>query len=51
MAILPSIAEATGFYDLTVNPDLTMHIPERLTEETAGGHGQSAGAAAGSQVR
>ena len=26
------IAENTGFYDLTVNPDLTIHIPERLTD-------------------
>jgi biotin carboxyl carrier protein len=33
LAILPSVAEATGFYDLTVNPDLTIHIPERLTED------------------
>jgi len=33
IAILPSIAEATGFYDLTVNPDLTIHIPERLSDE------------------
>jgi acetyl/propionyl-CoA carboxylase alpha subunit len=33
MAILPSIAEATGFYDLTVNDDLTIHIPDRLTDE------------------
>jgi acetyl/propionyl-CoA carboxylase alpha subunit len=32
MAILPSVAEATGFYDLTVNADLTIHIPERLTD-------------------
>ena len=32
IAILPSIAEATGYYDLTVNPDLTIHIPERLTD-------------------
>ncbi len=32
LAILPSVAEATGFYDLTVNPDLTIHIPERLTD-------------------
>jgi biotin carboxyl carrier protein len=31
--VLPSIAEATGFYELTVNPDLTIHIPERLTEK------------------
>ncbi|HEY6130556.1 MAG TPA: acetyl-CoA carboxylase biotin carboxyl carrier protein subunit, partial [Halioglobus sp.] len=33
LAILPSIAEATGFYALTVNPDLTIHIPARLTED------------------
>ena len=33
LAILPSIAEATGFYELTVNSDLTIHIPERLTDE------------------
>ncbi len=32
IAILPSIAEATRFYDLTVNPDLTIHIPARLNE-------------------
>jgi biotin carboxyl carrier protein len=32
LAVLPSIAEATGYYDLTVNDDLTIHIPERLTE-------------------
>jgi len=32
LAILPSIAEATGFYDLRVNPDLTIHIPERLND-------------------
>ena len=33
MAILPSIAEATGFYELSVNPDLSIHIPQRLTDE------------------
>ena len=33
VAILPSIAEATRFYDLTVNSDLTIHIPERLNDE------------------
>ncbi len=33
MAILPSIAEATGFYALTVNADLSIHIPQRLTDE------------------
>lgn len=32
IAVLPSIAEATGFYDLRVNPDLTVHIPARLNE-------------------
>ncbi|MEM9256613.1 MAG: biotin/lipoyl-containing protein [Pseudomonadota bacterium] len=32
LAILPSIAEATGFFDLTVNQDLTIHIPERLMD-------------------
>jgi len=32
VALLPSIAEATGFYDLTVNPDLTIHIPESLED-------------------
>ena len=34
LAILPSIAEATGFYALTVNPDLSIHIPERLSDTT-----------------
>ncbi len=33
LAILPSIAEATGFYELTVNPDLSIHIPARLTDD------------------
>tara|TARA_R110001599_G_scaffold304019_2_gene510240 strand:- start:21728 stop:24556 length:2829 start_codon:yes stop_codon:yes gene_type:complete len=32
LAVLPSIAEATGFFDLTVNEDLTIHIPERLLD-------------------
>jgi len=32
IAVLPSIAEATRFYDLRVNPDLTIHIPARLNE-------------------
>ncbi len=32
IAVLPSIAEATGFYDLRVNPDLTVHIPTRLND-------------------
>ncbi len=30
LTMLPCIAEATGFYALCVNPDLTIHIPERL---------------------
>ena len=32
LGILPSIAESTGFFELTVNADLTIHIPERLTD-------------------
>ena len=32
LAVLPSIAEATGFYELKVNADLTVHIPERLND-------------------
>jgi acetyl/propionyl-CoA carboxylase alpha subunit len=32
LAVLPSIAEATAFFDLTVNPDLSIHIPEKLLE-------------------
>lgn len=30
--ILPYLAIQTGFYDLKVNEDLTIHIPERLTD-------------------
>jgi len=33
IALLPSIAEATGFYALTVNLDLSIHIPDRLVEK------------------
>ncbi|MEM1113566.1 MAG: biotin/lipoyl-containing protein [Pseudomonadota bacterium] len=33
LAVLPSIAEATGYYDLTVNSDLTINIPERLEDK------------------
>ncbi|HEY7776589.1 MAG TPA: biotin/lipoyl-containing protein [Kineobactrum sp.] len=33
MAVLPSIAEATRYFDLCVNPDLSIHIPELLLEE------------------
>ncbi len=32
LALLPFVATATGYYDLKVNPDLTIHIPERLQE-------------------
>jgi acetyl/propionyl-CoA carboxylase alpha subunit len=32
VGILPCIAESTGFFELTVNPDLTINIPERLTD-------------------
>lgn len=32
LALLPAVAETTGFFDLAVNSDLTMAIPERLTE-------------------
>ena len=33
LASLPSIAEATGFYQLTVNSDLSINIPEHLADE------------------
>lgn len=32
IAVLPALAESSGFYDLRVNSDLTIDIPERLTE-------------------
>ena len=32
IAVLPAIAEASGFYALSVNADLTIHIPDRLTD-------------------
>jgi biotin carboxyl carrier protein len=32
LALLPAIAEATAFFDLRVNEDLTLHIPERLMD-------------------
>ncbi|MCX2981222.1 biotin carboxylase [Halieaceae bacterium IMCC14734] len=32
LAVLPFIAASTGFFDLTVNPDLTINIPERLLD-------------------
>ena len=31
LALLPAIAESSAFFDLSVNEDLTIHIPERLT--------------------
>lgn len=32
LAVLPSIAEATSFFDLTVNADLSIHIPDHLSD-------------------
>ena len=32
LAVLPASAELTRFYELQVNPDLTINIPERLSE-------------------
>ena len=32
LALLPMMAERTRFYDLRLNPDLTVHIPERLLD-------------------
>lgn len=34
LGVLPSIAEHTGFFELGVNDDLTINIPERLLDET-----------------
>jgi acetyl/propionyl-CoA carboxylase alpha subunit len=34
LAVLPSIAESTRYFDLTVNDDLTINIPERLLDES-----------------
>jgi acetyl/propionyl-CoA carboxylase alpha subunit len=31
-AVLPIIAEQTGYFELAVNTDLTIHIPQRLTD-------------------
>ena len=33
LELLPAMARFTGFYDLTINADLTIHLPERLLEE------------------
>jgi acetyl/propionyl-CoA carboxylase alpha subunit len=32
LGVLPAIAESTGFFELDVNDDLSIHIPDRLTE-------------------
>ncbi len=32
LAVLPSIAEATDYFSLTVNDDLSIHIPDELTD-------------------
>lgn len=32
LELLPSIARFTGFFDLAVNPDMTIHFPERLLD-------------------
>ena len=34
LAILPHVAAETGFYDLSVNDDLSIFIPENLLDET-----------------
>jgi acetyl/propionyl-CoA carboxylase alpha subunit len=33
LAVLPAIAESTGYFELSVNDDLTINIPERLLDE------------------
>lgn len=33
LAVLPFLAETTGFFDLKVNDDLSIHIPDKLTDE------------------
>ncbi len=35
LALLPFIAAVTGYYDLSVNPDLSLCIPERLQDPAA----------------
>ena len=32
LAVLPAMAQTTGFFDLAVNADLSIHIPERLSD-------------------
>ena len=34
LAVLAHIASSTGFFELAVQPDLSIEIPERLTEES-----------------
>ncbi|MEE4202445.1 MAG: biotin/lipoyl-containing protein [Halieaceae bacterium] len=34
LELLPAMARSTGFFELNVNEDLTLHIPERLLDET-----------------
>jgi len=33
LELLPAMARFTGFYDLHVNPDMTIHLPDRLLDE------------------
>jgi acetyl/propionyl-CoA carboxylase alpha subunit len=33
LELLPAMARFTGFYDLNVNPDMTIHLPDRLLDE------------------
>ena len=33
LELLPAMARVTGFYDLTINADMTIHLPERLLDE------------------
>jgi len=33
LELLPAMARFTGFYDLDVNPDMTIHLPDRLLDE------------------
>ncbi|MCB1677912.1 MAG: biotin carboxylase [Halioglobus sp.] len=33
LALLPTIAEATGYFELSVNRDLSIHIPQRLHDK------------------
>ena len=33
LELLPAMARFTGFYDLTINADMTIHLPDRLLDE------------------